>query len=238
MYINNNEDLTNGCPVRAENACNHDSKVSCSVDADCRPGGACEPNCGISISYCLGVLASFEGQVRYLGPPEAFDNNAASDPKWVGAKLQCTPLVRDWSPRALAADLGISEAEADTIYYYGAEVVPCSIHAVQLGTQACVDSANPDDCFSDPLEVRTALWGDVWPNFGEVNFTDIGAEVRAFKGIPFVVGDNSAGPNRWRSMLRGNEGAPGGNINFTDIGKTVDAFKRIAYREPGPTACP
>jgi len=161
MYIDKNEDASQ-CPVRAENTCNHDSNVSCSVDADCRPGGVCEPDdCGVSSSYCLGVLQSFEGQVRYLGAPTAFGNNAATDPKWVGAKLQCTPLVRDWNASALAADLGISEAEAGTVYYYGAEVVPCSIHAVQQATQSCVDSAN-EDCFSDPLEVRTAKWGDIW----------------------------------------------------------------------------
>ncbi|MCH7885011.1 MAG: hypothetical protein IIC01_07115 [Planctomycetes bacterium] len=193
---------------------------------------------GCPVRKGLPDLQAFEGRHRYLGPPGVFNNNAWADPKWVGAKLQCTPLVRDWSPRALAADLGISEAEADTIYYYGAEVVPCSIHAVQLATQACVDSANPDDCFSDSLEVRTAKWGDVWPEFGTVNFTDIGKEVEAFKSIPFDVQGPSGAPNRWRSMLRGNEGTPDGNISFSDIGKTVDGFKAIPYREAGPTACP
>ncbi|MCH7840682.1 MAG: hypothetical protein IID38_10675 [Planctomycetes bacterium] len=186
----------------------------------------------------LPDLQAFEGQVRYLGPPEVFDNNSLEDPKWVGAKLQCTPHIRDWSASALAVELGISEAEAETIYYYGAPVVPCSIHAAQQGTQSCVDSAN-EDCFSEPLEVRTALWGDVWPDFGLVNFTDIGKIVEAFKGIPFVEGPPPSGaPNKWRAMLRDNEGAPGSKINFTDIGKVVDAFKTIAYQEDGPTDCP
>ncbi len=48
----------------------------------------------------------------------------------------------------------------------------------------------------------------------------------------------SGAANKWRSMLRDNEGAPGGDINFTDIGRTVDAFKTIAYPEAGPIACP
>ncbi len=149
-----------------------------------------------------------------------------------------TVFYRDWNASLLAGELGISQSEADTIYYYGAEVVPCSIHAVQQATQSCVDSAN-EDCFSDPLEVRTALWGDVWPPFGNVNFSDIGAEVDAFKSIPFVVGPPPSGaPNKWRAMLRENEGNPGGDINFTDIGKTVDAFKTVAYKELGPVACP
>ena len=61
----------------------------------------------------------------------------------------------------------------------------------------------------------------------------------AFKSLPFVLGPPPGGaPNKWRSMLRDNEGAPGSAINFTDIGKTVDAFKTIAYGEAGPVACP
>ena len=236
MYIDENEDVSQ-CPVR------------------------------------LGLpdLQAFEGQVRYLGPPEVFNNNNFKANKWVGAKLQCAPFVRDWSPAALQADFpgrcshsssfncsadadcrpgGVCEPEdclnesfcvsvlVDTIYYYGAEVVPCSIHAVQQATQSCVDSAN-EACFSDPLEVRTALWGDLWSPFGSVNFTDIGKQIDAFKSIPFVPGDPPSGaPNNWRSMLRENEGRPGATINWTDIGKTVGAFKTIAYQESGPTDCP
>ena len=94
-----------------------------------------------------------------------------------------------------------------------------------------------EGCFSDPLEVRTARWGDIW-GFGVVNTTDIGRSVAAFKSIPFVVGDPSGAPNKWRSMLRENEGAPGSKINFTDIAKVVEAFKVIAYQESGPTDCP
>ena len=244
MYTNDDDDGTPefvelSCPVRTGNHCNYDFNVSCSVNEDCQPGGACEPNdCGPFSAFCIGALASFEGQVRYLGPPEAFRNNSSLNPKWVGAKLQCTSFVRDWSASALAAELGISESEADTIYYYGAEVVPCSIHAVQQATQSCLDSAN-ESCFSDPLEVRTALWGDLWPPFNNNSFTDIGKQADAFKSIPFVPGDPPGGaPNKWRSMLREDEGNPGSDINFTDIGKTVDGFKSIAYREVGPTACP
>ena len=199
LYIDSNEDLANGCPVRQG----------------------------------LPDLSGFDGKVRYLGAPEAFRNNSLEDNKWVAAKLQCTPFYRDWSPSALAANLGISEVEAGTIYYYGAEVVPCSIHSVQQGDQACLDSAS-EECLSAPLEVRTALSGDIWPPFNNISFTDIGKEVEAFKSIPVSLD----GPTKWRSMLRDNEGAPGADINFTDIGKTVDGFKTIAYPEAGPTACP
>ncbi|MCH7840887.1 MAG: hypothetical protein IID38_11730 [Planctomycetes bacterium] len=193
-----------------------------------------DPANGCPVRQDLPDLQAFEGQVRYLGPPEVFDNNASSAPKWVGAKLQCTPFYRDWSASALAAELGISEAEADTIYYYGAEVVPCSIHDVQQATQSCVDSGS-EDCFSDPLEIRTALFGDVWSPFSNyVDLSDIGNEVNAFKSIPLALG----GIGNWRSMLRDNQGAPETDINFMDIARVVDGFKSHAYPERGPVDCP
>ncbi|MCH7840834.1 MAG: hypothetical protein IID38_11450, partial [Planctomycetes bacterium] len=205
----------------------------------------------------LPDLQAFEGQVRYLGPPEAFRNNSWVANWWVGAKLQCAPFVRDWSPAALQAEFpdrcagrsnvscsadadcqpgGVCEPDdcdsravcvsvlVDTIYYYGAEVVPCSIHAVQQATQSCVESGS-EDCFSDPLEIRTALFGDVWPAFGSVNFFDINRVLEAFRSVPFDPGDPSyskppsGGANQWRSMLRDNEGAPETQINFIDIAR-------------------
>ena len=138
----------------------------------------------------------------------------------------------------MTADFGAG-VNTDTIYYYGAEVLPCSVHEAQQATQACVESANPEDCFSTALEIRTALWGDIWPPFGEVSFTDIGKMVEAFKGIAFVEGDPPDGaPRKVRAMLRENSAPFGSKINFTGIGNVVKAFKTIAYAEAGPTACP
>ena len=116
--------------------------------------------------------------------------------------------------------------------------MPCSVYEAQQGTQSCVESAS-EGCFSDALEVRTALWGDVWPPYGDVSFTDIGKIVDAFKGIAFVEGDPPEGaPRKVRAMLRGNSAPMDSKINFTDIGNVVNAFKTIAYAEDGPTACP
>jgi hypothetical protein len=178
-------------------------------------------------------FSAFDNQVRYLGPPQAFDDNdLVTTPQFVAAKLQCTPFYREWDPAALTADLGAG-VDTSTIYYYGKEVIPCSVYEAQQATQTCVESAS-EGCFSDALEIRTALWGDVWPPFGDVSFTDIGKIVDAFKSVPFVPG----APNKWRAMLRDNSPPLDSTINFTDIGKVVDAFKTIAYAEDGPTACP
>ncbi len=85
----------------------------------------------------------------------------------------------------------------------------------------------------------SALWGDVWPPFGGVSFTDIGKIVDAFKSLLFIPGDPSGGaPRKVRAMLRVNSAPLDTPINFTDIGNVVNAFKTIAYAEDGPTACP
>ena len=92
---------------------------------------------------------------------------------------------------------------------------------------------------STPLEVRTASWGDVWPPFGDISFTDIGKAVEGFKGLAFDEGPPPDGaPRKVRAMLRGNSAPFDTKINFTDIGRVVDAFKTIHYREIGPDACP
>ena len=89
------------------------------------------------------------------------------------------------------------------------------------------------------MEIRTGLWGDVWPPFGDVSFTDIGKVVEAFKGISFDEGPPPDGaPRKVRAMLRGNSAPFDSSINFTDIGNVVNAFKTIAYAEDGPTSCP
>ena len=54
----------------------------------------------------------------------------------------------------------------------------------------------------------------------------------------FVVGDPSGAANKWRAMLRGNEGAPDGSISYNDISNVVRAFQTIAYPEKGPSTCP
>ena len=130
----------------------------------------------------LNDLTAFNGQVRYLGPPSALDDNdTVVTAKFVTAELQSTPFFRDWSPAGLTADLGAG-VDTSTIYYYGVEVFPCSVHEVQQGTQSGV--------YSTPaLVVRTALWGDIWPPFGgggQPNFTDIGEVVDAFKTIAYA----------------------------------------------------
>lgn len=192
------------------------------IDSDADPVSGCPVR-----PAGLNDLTLFNGQVRYLGPPSARSDNDAAAPKFVAAELQSTPFFRDWSPAGLTTDLGAG-VDTSTIYYYGVEVFPCSVHEVQQGTQSGVYS-------SPALVVETALWGDVWAPFGDVSFTDIGKIVDAFKSISFVPGNPPEGaPRKVRAMLRENSAPFDSDVNFTDIGRVVDAFKTIAYAEDGP----
>ncbi len=178
----------------------------------------------------LPDLSLCDGDVQYLGAPAAFDDNDVTvTPKFVAAKLQDTPHYMDWSPSALTTLLGAG-VDTDTIYYYGNKVLPCSVYDVQQGTQTCVESAAPEGCLSTPLVVKTALWGDVWEPFGNVNFTDIGQVVDAWKSISFVEAGPGGAPRKVRAMLRDVSVPLDTKINFTDIGEVVDAWKKIAYQ--------
>ena len=106
----------------------------------------------------------------------------------------------------------------------------------------CYADSLAENCFTELLDVTTALWGDVWEPFGNVNFTDIGKVVDKFKGIPYLekteTTDEDGAPSEVRGMLRDNVPPFSSQVNFTDIGNNVDAFKTIAYAEEGPIDCP
>ncbi|MCH7884391.1 MAG: hypothetical protein IIC01_03990 [Planctomycetes bacterium] len=169
-------------------------------------------------------LSVFNGQVRWVGPPQSLPEGSGPDPnRFAGAALQDCPSFTDW-PAAMAA-LG-----QGVLHVYGAEIVPCSQYEVELVEFGCAETSNEEACFSTPLTVRTGKWGDVtapfYPSSGQPNFTDIGAVVAKFKGqLP---------PYKVETLLRGNVPPVTSAINFTDIGRVVDAFKSIPYPEAGP----
>ena len=176
-----------------------------------------------------------EPDFRWLGPPEEYSEDTVPPmPNFVAAPLTCCPHFRDWTEQGLAGDF--PGADVSVIHVYGDGVMPCSVYDVQAIGIGC--AALHEACFSDALEVTTALWGDVWEPFGLVSFTDIGKVVDKFKGIPYDSGPPESGaPPKVRAMLRENIPPLDEKVNFTDIGKVVDAFKSIPYDEPGPSPC-
>ncbi|MCH7839676.1 MAG: choice-of-anchor B family protein, partial [Planctomycetes bacterium] len=206
MYVDNEEDPVNGCPVRTD----------------------------------LPDLSTFEGQVRWAGPPAVYSEDSEPLPSLVAAPLQCCPHFRDWSPQALSGLPG-SKADSNVLSFFGAEIVPCSTYRVQAVDLQCEPFLD-ESCFSPPQTIQTAKWGDVWAPFGgsgEPTFTDIGKVVEKFKGIPFDPGPPTSGaPLKVQAMLRENILPLDTTLNFTDIGKVVNAFKKIPYSEVGPDTCP
>lgn len=181
----------------------------------------------------LPALASFEGDIRYLGPPSEYSQGAAGPMlNFIAARLQCEPYYRDWSEEALAAEFS-ADADVSRVYFFGEAVLPCSMYEVQEATQSCIESGDPEACASPREEVWTAVWGDIVEPANLVNFMDIAALVQCYKGAPL-----QAGENKTRCLLRGNAAPPDEPVSFLDIAQGVNAYKTLPFEGPGPQACP
>ena len=58
-------------------------------------------------------FASFEGQVRWVGPPTQYVESTSSGVPLRAAKLQCAPHYQDWSTIGLLHVFGRHRAELD-----------------------------------------------------------------------------------------------------------------------------
>ncbi len=213
MYIGQNEDADNGCPVRTDDP---DLSTFENQTRWLGPPGELSEN---TVPAMPNFIAS---QLQCC--PHFRD--------WSEAALAAE----------FGGDNGLEgDADVSVMHAFGAEIVPCSTYELQAVDVSCPDLSN-DGCFSPALTIDTAKWGDVWEPFdgaSQPNFTDIGKVVDKFKGIPYDPGPPESGaPPKVRAMLRENITPLGLKISFTDIGRVVDAWKTIAYPEDGPTACP
>jgi hypothetical protein len=202
--------------------------------------GVCPPR--NSLPMPRPSLSQFAGQVRYLGSPvSVIDESWNFPPDYIAAPLVCTPgdaAVRDWTPAARAADF--PDADPSRIFFFGSEVVPCSVYEIDL----CTDPADEQTCTGSPLTYITSLNGDCWVPFGtagQPNFRDINAVVYKYAAIGFDPGDPpGGGPPEWHALLTGNvvgdfDVAPNvKKVGFRDVGAVVDSYKFIAYKEVGP----
>ena len=123
---------------------------------------------------------------------------------------------------------------------YGAEIVPSSVYQVQRASEFCPELAD-EACWSAPLTITTAKYGDVWPLFAaplnsyQPDFNDIAALVQKF-----LAAGPATAPIKAVAQLQPNVVFPGRPIDFKDIAADVQAFLGAAYStvEPGPCACP
>jgi len=189
-------------------------------------------------------LDPFEGEYRYLGEPMlAVDESLPPAPDYIVAPLVCDPAeaaIRDWSLAELESDFPTANPEA--VYFFGPELVPCSVYEVSFCTYA-----DPSSCGDVPLAIRTCKLGDAWPPFGGVgqpNYADISALVNKYKGIAFQPGAVPlGGAPEWHALLRSNVVAEydvttaNKKVNFQDIGHAVNGYKLVPYNLPGPAPC-
>lgn len=163
---------------------------------------------------------TFNGQIRWVGPPQSYDEAAGSSETFMAATLQCDPHFRDWSTVGL-------------VHIYGSEIVPSATYIVQAVACDTGDEGN----FSAELTVTTAKWADVVEPFSppsptvQPDLADVSAIVDKFRSLP-------GSPIKARAQLHPNVPNPGASIDFSDISDCVDAFRGAAYPYAGPSNCP
>lgn len=170
-----------------------------------------------------GKFADFEGDWRWVGPPEpAWEDSSRTQPLQA-APLQCDPHFRQWERSGL-------------VHVYGAGIMPESAYQVQHFSASCGDMDDPA-CYSDSLMVTTDLWGDCAAPF--VGDPDAGRQPD-FRDIAGLVAKFSAhgGPPRVATELEPNVMDLSIEVDFKDISACVASFLNQAYPLDGPTACP
>lgn len=167
-------------------------------------------------------FSSFEGQVRWLGPPVQYIESTSVPTPFMVSTLQCEPYYTDWST-------------VGTVHVTGTEVVPSSVYDVQWITVGCQEASEAS--FSAPLSIATTRWGDVEELFNppsasvQPDVADISALVNKFKSAP-------GAPIKARALLAGNIPDATFDLSFAHISDCVDAFRGQGFPYSGPTTCP
>ncbi len=165
--------------------------------------------------------------VFYAGPPITAPEEDISQPglTFTAAPLQCEPYAGNWSAEGV-------------ISVYGAEIMPSSSYTVQRASAACPDF-DLESCWSAPLAITTASFGDVVADFAPVgqqpDFNDVQAYVAKFLG-------SAGAPIKSIAQLQPNIVSPIAAVDFQDISTVVQAFLGTSYDSiasiTGPCTCP
>ncbi len=172
----------------------------------------------------LSDFSDFEGQVRWLGPPMDFPERTSSPATFRGAALQCAPYFTDWG------SLGV-------IQVFGDAVLPSSEYTVRQLPISCQSTPDDEQCYTAPVMLRTAQWGDVFSPYARIDqplqpdMVDLAQIIDAFRGL-------ISSPSKTQVQLRGNVVDVLKDVNFVDVTLAADAIRRLPYPYPGPTSCP
>ena len=169
-------------------------------------------------------FSSFEGQVRWLGPPADFPERGQGTGTFTGAALQCTPFFADWG------SLGV-------VQVVGEAILPSSEYVLRQAPIECRDDLGNELCYAPSVTLRTARWGDVAEPFArfdqpaQPDMGDLAAIIDTFRGLFDSL-------SKTRTQLRGNTVDAAHGVNFVDVTLAADAIRRLPYPYPGPQSCP
>lgn len=167
-------------------------------------------------------FTSFEGQVRWVGPPTQYVESSSNPTALHAASLQCSPHYQDWSTVGL-------------LHVTGSAIVPSSVYEVENVAASCAGIEASCSAVSAPLQITTTRWGDVAQLFNPPSATtqpdlaDISALVNKFRNTPDA-------PIKARAFLAGSDAF--GNISantlsldfdFSHIAACVDGFRGRPY---------
>lgn len=163
-------------------------------------------------------FTAFEGEVRWVGPPQSFIESSADPTDVVISELQCTPHYQQWNTLGL-------------FHITGTEIVPSSMYTAQTLASSCVGNESGCTEVSAPVVKQTTRWSDVEELYNPPSATtqpdlaDVAALVNKFRNAP--------GAHSKAQLLVA--GDPFGRINatpdldFTHISACVDAFRGRPY---------
>jgi hypothetical protein len=188
---------------------------------------ACCPPQDFSTYEHGGSCADPSSCVRWIGQPSTY-YDAPGSPNagqaYRAARLQCTPLYRDWSGEGF-------------FHVYGAEVMPSSRYHVEAYPSICAGNEGSCVTTSPPVVLQTARWGDVAPVFNPPGTTtqpdalDVAALVNKFKALP-------GAPSAIATKLRDDVLNLLQEVDALDIANDVDGAKGFAFSYDGPCPCP
>jgi len=187
---------------------------------------------GVATSYVRVRIIELDGfavpdqELLYVGPPMQAPDENVSQPglTFAVAPLQCALFEHDWTQEGVVS-------------VYGAEIVPNSTYKLQHAFGVNCPLSN-DACWSDPITITTAEYGDLVAPFADSGFPqpDFG-DISAMVGKFLAEAD---APPKAVAQLQPNVVFPERAIDFNDIAADVEAFLGTPYAamQPGPCVCP
>ncbi len=209
------------------------SPSACCTNADCLDGNAADSGTCSNLTACTAAgeanppsANGVGGCARWVGPPitalESQDNAALGD--FRGARLQCTPYYRDWTPEGL-------------ITVVGAEIAPSSEYSVRTYGASCMGAETDCTNVSPAVTMYTRRAGDVAAPYNppssntQPDGIDVSQIVAKFKSLP-------GAPKKAEVQVQPNLPGLNSDIDAIDIVIVVDNFKGYAYSFSGPCVCP